>query len=145
MKANLKSIILLVVILVVIILAVSWFTNAFKDEEKFEYSDLIELFEHDLVTSFNVDGELAIKLTAYKPIRDEKGKIIGHDTTVTEDHTYELSYNFQLQQINDIALENYRSASSNLTPAKFAVICNVIPGLTSVSPLVIANVCKISK
>ena len=115
MKANIKSILLLVLILAVIILAVSWFTNAFKDEEKFEYSDLIELFENDLVTSFNVDGDLAIKLKTYKPIRDENDKIIGYDKTKTEEHTYELSYNFQLQQINDLALENYRSASSNLT------------------------------
>ena len=62
-------------ILAVIILSVSWFTDAFRNEEKFEYSDLIELFENDLVTSFNVDGKLSINLTAYKPIKDENGKI----------------------------------------------------------------------
>ena len=115
MKANFKSILLLVVILAVIIFAVSWFTDAFKDEEKFEYSDLIELFENDLVTSFNVDGDLAIKITAYKPIRDDAGKIIGYDSAKKEEHTYALSYNFQLQQINDIALENYTREGSNLT------------------------------
>ena len=115
MKANIKSIVLLLVILAVIILSVSWFTDAFRNEEKFEYSDLIELFENDLVTSFNVDGKLSINLTAYKPLKDENGKIIGYDKTKTEEHTYTLSYNFQLQQINDIALKNYKSENSNLT------------------------------
>ena len=114
MKANVKNIVLLLVILAVIILAVSWFTDAFKDEEKFEYSDLIELFEKDLVTSFNVDGDLTLTIKSYKVTRDEGGNIIAFDATKTEEHTYALSYNFQLEQINDLALKNYKSGT-NLT------------------------------
>ena len=108
MRANFKSIITLIVIFAVIIFAVSWFTDNFKDEEKFEYSDLIELFDKDLVTSFNVDGDLAIKIVSYKALRDEGGKLkdpieyeLNEDgSKKTEEHTYTLSYNFQLQQIN---------------------------------------------
>ena len=119
MRANFKNVITLIVIFAVIIFAVSWFTDNFKDEEKFEYSDIIELIEKNLVTSFNVDGDLNINIVAYAPIRDDSGNIIEYDPVSyaeakTEEHTYALSYNFQLQQINDLALEKYR-AGSNLT------------------------------
>ena len=120
MKANIKSIVMLLVILAVIILAVSWFTDSFKDEEKFEYSDLIEVFDNNLVTSFNVDENLNMKIVTYVPIRDADGKIVKYDKTqyaeaATEEHTYALSYNFQLQDINEIAYKSYTTEGSNLT------------------------------
>ena len=55
MKANVKSIVLLLVILAVIILAVSWFTDAFKDEEKFM----------DHMCELMVETGQAIQLFAY--------------------------------------------------------------------------------
>jgi polar amino acid transport system ATP-binding protein len=64
MKANLKSIVTLLIVFAVIIVSVSFITSNFKNGEKFEYSDLVELFENDLVTSFNVDGKLIMDAAA---------------------------------------------------------------------------------
>ena len=60
MKANIKNIVLLLVVLAVIILAVSWFTNAFKDEEKFEY-DKTETYATEHYVFHYQKGSLAEK------------------------------------------------------------------------------------
>ena len=77
MKANIKSILLLLAVFAVIIASVSIFTNAFATDKQFGYSDLIQRLENDLVTSFDVDGKLQIKVETYKCKVDEKtGKIL---------------------------------------------------------------------
>ena len=121
MKANIKTIILIVVIFAVIIAAVSIFTSTLKKEEDFVYSDLVDLFENDLVTSFDVDGNLKMTVVALKierdkdgnPVLDQSGafkQIIDEKTgnPATESYSYSLSYNFQLDQINELALRNYQ-------------------------------------
>ena len=119
MKANWKSIIMLLVVLAVIIAAVSIFSTALKDKEQFDYSDMVTLFNEDLVTSFNVDGKLVMTIESIKPLlnekgemqRDENGKAKPERNTkgeiIKEKHTYQLSYNFQLDHINELALRNY--------------------------------------
>lgn len=121
MKANFKSIAMLVLMIVAVILAVTFFTNSMKDEERFGYSDVLELFENDLVESYEVDGKLNLKLKTYvvasynpdgTPVfqTDEKtGK------PVFKIINYQLSYNFQLSEINDIAREKIESGNTNLT------------------------------
>ena len=121
MKANFKSIAMLVLMIVAVIIAVTFFTNSMKDEERFGYSDVLELFENDLVESYEVDGKLNLKLKTYvvasynpdgTPVfqTDEKtGK------PVFKIINYQLSYNFQLSEINDIAREKIESGNTNLT------------------------------
>ena len=134
MKANLKSILMLLVVLAVIIAAVSIFTTALKDKNQFDYSDMVTLFNEDLVTSFNVDGKLVIKLESIKPQlnsdgsfkRDANGKVLPElnsaGEAVKETNSYQLSYNFQLDHINDLALRNYSDpAYSNLTAYNYEV------------------------
>ena len=134
MKANLKSIVMLLVVLAVIIAAVSIFTTALKDKNQFDYSDMVTLFNEDLVTSFNVDGKLVIKLESIKPQlnsdgsfkRDANGKVLPElnsaGEAVKETNSYQLSYNFQLDHINDLALRNYSDpAYSNLTAYNYEV------------------------
>ena len=75
MKANLKSIVLLVVLVAVIVTAVSYFSDNGKGEESFSYADLVEMFELDLVKSFEVDGNLLMTLVAYVPELDEDKEI----------------------------------------------------------------------
>ena len=62
MKSNLKSIIMLIVVIAVVIALVSVFTSTMNPKETFEYSDLVDLFEKDLVVSFDVDGNLEINI-----------------------------------------------------------------------------------
>ena len=133
MKANLKSIVMLLVVLAVIIAAVSIFSTALKDKEQFVYSDMVTLFDEDLVTSFNVDGNLVIRIESIKPklnsdgsfVRDADGKVTPEfDSTglvVKETHSYQLSYNFQLDHINELALRNYSTPGSNLTYYNYEV------------------------
>ena len=133
MKANLKSIIMLLVVLAVIVAAVSIFSTALKDKNQFNYSDMVTLFEEDLVTSFNVDGNLVITLESIKPmlnpdgsfIKDATGRVVpeldSKGEIVKEKNSYQLSYNFQLDHINEMALENYNDASSNLTSYNYEV------------------------
>ena len=75
MKANIKSIILIVAIFAVVIAAVSIFTTAIKTKEEFLYSDLVELFDYDLVTSFDVDGKLVMAIEAIVAKRADDGSL----------------------------------------------------------------------
>ena len=80
MKANFKSIIMLLVIVMGVLLAVSMFSNSQGEEDAFVYSDLKDLFNEDLVTSFVVDESGIITVKALDPIRDEFGAITGYKT-----------------------------------------------------------------
>ncbi|MBQ3016904.1 MAG: ATP-dependent zinc metalloprotease FtsH [Clostridia bacterium] len=116
---------MLVVVLAVIIAAVSIFTTALKDKEQFDYSDMVTLFNEDLVTSFNVDGKLVMTIESIKPQKDASGDLIrGKDgkalpeldskgEIVKEKNSYQLSYNFQLDHINELALRNYSNGFIN--------------------------------
>ena len=64
---------MLLVVLAVIIAAVSVFSTALKDKKQFDYSDMVTLFNEDLVTSFNVDGKLIMTLESIKPQLNEDG------------------------------------------------------------------------
>ena len=126
MKANIKNIILIVAIFAIIIVSVSIFTSTLKKEEEFLYSDLVELFNNDLVTSFDVDGKLKMSVVALVVKRDADGNpeldaegnfVYEVDAATgknkTETHTFNLSYNFQLDQINQLALRNYEGIDEN--------------------------------
>ena len=64
MKANFKSIISLVLI-VVVVLVLSAVLDGRVNNDKFLYSDLLELFEEDLVRDFVIDDNGKITLNAY--------------------------------------------------------------------------------
>ena len=126
MKANFKSILILLVLVASVIIAVSYMSSNIKQDEEFEYSDVIQLFEDDLVVSFDVDGNLAMKLKTLDPILDANGNYVyDADGKITykknekgepvyREYDYVLSYNFQLDEINAIAREKIASGNSNL-------------------------------
>ena len=133
MKANFKSIIMLVLTVAVIVTAVSFFTQNKDNDEDIVYSELLELFEVDLVKSYEVDGNLVMSLVIYKPDLDANnnyklvdGKAVykvkaDGVTPVTEKREYTLGYNFQLTQINEIAencerLEKYEYLQAGEAP-----------------------------
>ena len=72
MKANFKSIIMLVLTVAVIVTAVSFFNQNKDSAEDIVYSELLELFEVDLVKSYEVDGNLVMSLVIYTPYLDER-------------------------------------------------------------------------
>ena len=121
-KSNAKTIIILVVVLAVIIAAVSVFTMKLRDDEELKYSDIVTLFNKDAVKSFSVDGKLEITLETFvikldangNEIKDAGGKYIfetnENGERVTKKHVFNLSYNFQLDQINDLARRNLSEA-----------------------------------
>ena len=122
MKANIKSIIIIVVFLAVLIAGVSIFSMALNDQKEFGYSELIQRLEHDIVTSFEVDGKLKITVKSYKCELDQDGRIVmefGAPKLVLNDklepieetYTYNLSYAFQLEEINALAREKYENGS----------------------------------
>ncbi len=109
MKANFKSIIVLLVIVGIVIVAASLLT---KTEDDFVYSELMELFEEDLVKEFVVDDSGTIKLKAYDFTRDNTGKVSikynDNGEPIIDEHEYSLRYEFQLGRIMEIAENNNR-------------------------------------
>ena len=134
MKANFKSIAMLIVLVLAVILMVSFLTNSFNTEETFEYSDLMYLFDNDLITYFNVDGNLLMTVQHFAPVLDENGDFKldsngqkeykkndkGDNVILTKE--IQLSYAFQLEQINERAqkpsvnLKDYDFQAPKATP-----------------------------
>ena len=144
MKANFKSIIMLVVLVISVILMVTLFTNSFNNQEEFEYSDLIDCFNKDLVTYFEIDGSLLMTVKHYNVATNDKGEPLFNEDgsyqleknsegkyKISTD-TIQLSYNFQLEQINALAqgdlknLEDYNFAAPKETPWYVAYLPYII-------------------
>ena len=132
MKVNFKSILMLLFVVGAVILAVSFFSNSMTQEEKFVWSDVKELFEADLVESFEVDGELQIHINALKPKLDANGNYLRDDITgdlilekqadgkyVLVPYTFELSYNFQMEWLDETASQMISSGNTNLKEFNF--------------------------
>ena len=126
MKANFKSIAMLLVIVLAAVLAVSFFSPKSESGDKFVYSDLIQLFEDDLVKSFVVDENGLMTLETYKYVKNENGEDIlepdDKDNTKPKVYKieYQISYNFQLETIEDISLgQNGHTKPSRLEYSEF--------------------------
>ncbi len=126
MKANLKSIIMLVLMVAVVIFAVSMFTGSETEEDAFTYGDLIEALQADAVQELTVNGESTIVAKIYPYAKDELGNYIklgGHyvPNTSAAAVEYELQavYSFQLEHISALATDetNVNLQSFNIEPA----------------------------
>ena len=119
MKFNFKGIIMLVLVIAITIAAVSMFSITTDNGDVFTYSDLIELFNNDLVKSFNVDGSSVITVQAFVGERDPQdstkylygpdGKVVrkrnAQDGFVVTEHSYAFTDTFQLERIDKIISE----------------------------------------
>ena len=125
MKANFKSIILLLAIIVGVIFTTTFITSNGKAQDEFVYSELIELFDNDLVTSFVVDESNTIHVKAYVPKKDTNGEYVYENGSLVfeldrdgnrkiTEYNYTFSYTLQVEQINDIAKQMLASGTSNL-------------------------------
>ena len=123
MKANFKSIIMLILVVAAIIIAVTAFPGNKGSKDEFVYSELLELFGLDLVESYVVDESGVITVKALKPVRDTNGNIISEngkgkyevkdDKIVYETYYYQFSYNLQIEEINNIAREKLEAGNTN--------------------------------
>ena len=125
MKANFKSIIMLLIIVGIVIVGSSILMDQQKEDE-FVYSELLELFEEDLVRDFVVDNSATMTLNAYVATKnadgsysfelDEKG-----ERKVVE-KTYSFRYELQLERIVSIIEENKSDGYTNLEKYNFESI-----------------------
>ena len=124
MKVNFKSILLLVLLVTAVIVGVSVVSNTLKQNEKFEYSDVVELFDYDLVVRYEMDGDLNLTLWALVPEVDKNGNYIFTPSgslnyqvdkdgkRILRKYEYQLGYTFQLEEINERAQYNYYNGNN---------------------------------
>ena len=114
MKANFKNIIILIILVISVLLAVSFISRALNKDEAVTYSQILQMFEDDIVVSFEVDDKLNLTMKTLTPQRNadgsyargEAGNILfeikdGSPVFTTIEFT--LSYSLQLTEINEIA------------------------------------------
>ncbi len=108
MKVNVKNIIFFLLLILVFVFGAMLLTDIGKKPETIAYGDLVEAFEQNKVTKFEVDSNAKISITYYP-------KNAGTDTWATETKTisYKFSYDFQLEEINALAKENYAKTGTD--------------------------------
>ena len=122
MKADIKSIIMLLVIVLAVVLGVSYFSKDKEPEDEFVYSDLIELLEDDVVVSFVIDQNNVITVKSHKYTK-ENGTIVfekdkdGKDIIETSEYTF--SYTSQVEEI--LALAKINKAKENAVLTEYNV------------------------
>ena len=117
MKADIKSIIMLLVIVLAVVLGVSYFSNDKDPEDEFVYSDLIELLEDDVVVSFVIDQNNVITVKSYKYTK-ENGTIVFEEKDgkkVVETSEYTFSYTTQVEEVLALAKANKAKENAILT------------------------------
>ena len=122
MKANFKNIIILLLIVGIVIAGASFLMGKNGGEDKFRYSDLVHLFEEDLVRDFVV-SEGTIKLNAFVAIKGEDGNYVFEKDEKGEnklkEYEYTFSYELQLDKIMSIVEENAADGSTRLEKYDF--------------------------
>ncbi|MBQ7332962.1 MAG: AAA family ATPase, partial [Clostridia bacterium] len=131
MKANFKNILLLLLLVVSVILAVSFISGSLNKDEELKYSQILEMFEDDIVVSFEVDDSLNLTMKTLTPERnedrsykrDEFGNIIfkmENGQYIYTTVNFGLSYSIQLTELNEIAKEKIASGNSRLESYNYA-------------------------
>ncbi len=110
MKFNFKNIFAIVFLIVAVIVGVTLISNSFDDENEPIYSDILDYFDKDIVTSFVIDGNLNLKLQVLRPKLDADGNDIPgqYETNskgeyITDTIEYPLADTSQRDEIYEIA------------------------------------------
>ena len=118
MKANFKNIIIFLLVVGVVILLSSFLMGELNQEDKFLYSDLVDLFEEDLVRDFVVDENATITLNAFVVTKNEDGsysfELDDKGERKVKEYSYTFSFEIQLNKIVSLVEENLADGSSNL-------------------------------
>ena len=148
MKINWKNIISLLLIVGVVLAAVSLFSTQKEKKEEFVYSELVQMFNDDVVYSFVVDEKQQITVKVLVYATDETGKVIldqnGNPTVKVgkdgkpelKEHTYRFSYSTQIEEINALASAKLNDSTSNLVEYDYRAAAEV-PWYASYLPYII--------
>ena len=112
MKADIKSIIMLLVIILAVVVGVSYFSGEKEPEDTFTYSELIQKLEDDAVVSFVIDENSVIKIKAYKNYKIEDGKIEVSNKEDIEELEYTFRYTAQVDEVLRLAKENKENGTN---------------------------------
>lgn len=118
MKINVKNIIFFLLLILVFVLGAMLLTDIGKKPETITYGELVEAFEDNRVTEFEVDSNAKITVVFYP--KDANGNV----TSETKKLSYKFSYDFQLEEINQKAERNYNYDGTDGTPTKVLVKYN---------------------
>ena len=123
MKSNFKSILMLVLLVAVVLIATSIFSGKFGGDDKFIYSDLLELFEEDLVRDFVVNEKGDITLNAYVATKNEDGtytfELDDKGERKVKEYEYSFSYELQIDKVVEIVDANAADGETNLVEYEF--------------------------
>ena len=117
MKANFKGIIILLLIIAIAIVGATFLMDK-KDKDEFVYSDLLELFEEDLVRDFVIDNNAVMTLNVFKVTKNPDGSYSyeydekGEPAVVEK--TYSFRYELQLNKVLEIVENNAADGQTNL-------------------------------
>ena len=141
MKANFKSILSLVLIIAVV-LVLSALLEGRVNNDKFTYSELIDLFEADLVQDFVIDDNGKITLNAYLLQKNEDGSISfqvdDKGNRKTQSYSYNFSYELQIRKVMELVekgnLINLREYDFKYSNSAFwqAIIPYAVVGLFTI-------------
>ena len=125
MKANFKNIVMLLLIVCGVVFAVTYFSGDTRNKDDVVYSDIVELFEADLVTSFVVNESGIITMKHYVPQLDSENNYKKDDTTgeillklnekgerVVQTFEYQFSFQTQIDEINELAKTNFKNGGT---------------------------------
>ena len=151
MKANFKNIAMLLLIVCGVVFAVTFFSSERDKEDDLVYSEIVELFNDDLVTSFVVDESGLITIKQLIPKLDEAGNYIVNPTTgkieielndkgevKTKTFEYQFSFQTQIEEINSIAKESLKKEETNLVEYDYRPTPEIPAYLTYIPYILIA-------
>ena len=107
MKVNVKNIVFFLLLILVFVFGAMLLTDLGKKPETITYGQLVEAFDENKVTEFEVDSNAKITITYYPKNAD------GSWATETKSISYKFSYDFQLEEINEKAETNYNYNGTN--------------------------------
>ena len=123
MKSNFKSILMLVLLIAAVLVATSVFSGNFGKDDKFVYSDLLELFEKDLVRDFEVNEKGDITLNAYVVKENADGsytfELDEKGERKVKEYKYSFSYELQIDKVVEIVDANAADGQTNLVEYEF--------------------------
>ena len=123
MKSNFKSILMLVLLIAAVLVATSIFSGEFNKDDKFVYSDLLELFEKDLVRDFEVNEKGDITLHAYVVKENADGsytfELDEKGERKLKEYEYSFSYELQIDKMMELVEANAAAGQSNLQEYEF--------------------------
>ena len=123
MKSNFKSILMLVLLIAAVLVATSVFSGNFDKDDKFVYSDLLELFEKDLVRDFEVNEKGDITLNAYVVKENADGsytfELDEKGERKVKEYKYSFSYELQIDKVVEIVDANAADGQTNLVEYEF--------------------------